>query len=196
MRFVTVITARRRGNMRKCCRSPIRIGVVTGSALRVVCLCMERVVRPGFVSVTTDACARKRRMQRDGIGKCPVVHDVAAGTVPKPCARLMRRSRGPQIAVASVAHVWDGSVEEISWWPTRILMVTAGALCLKDLGVEVRWLSRLVLVTSQAGCWKRRVERRRVGCGPVGDDMAGGAIALARRGLVRGRVGSPIAVTI
>lgn len=130
------------------------------------------------------------------IGKCPVGDDVAARAVTEARGRLVRRRRGPQIAVASVAGARHGCVKEISLRPIRIVSVTAGALCLRDLRVENRGLPRLVLVTRQTGCRKRRVESRRVRCGPARDEMARCAITLTRRGLVRNRIGSPIGMAV
>jgi len=174
---------------------PARIVPVTAAALRVEDLGVEDRLRLRGVLVTGLARCRKRRVDRRRVGRGPVVHDVAAGTVPTPGRRLMRRSRRSQIAVAVVAGAGHGRVQELGLCPIRIVGVTAGALGLDDLGVEERLRSRVVSVTRHAGRRKRGMEHCRVGCGPVGGDVARGAITLARRGLVRGRVGSPICVT-
>jgi len=108
----------------------------------------------------------------------------------------MCRRSGPQIAVARVAGVGHGRVKEVRGRPTRILMVTAGALGLSDLGVEDRRLSRFALMARQAGCGKRRVDRGGVGRGPAADDVARRTIALSRSGLVRPRIGSEIRMTV
>jgi hypothetical protein len=68
-------------------------------------------------------------------------------------------------------------VEEVSWCPTRIAPVTAGALGVEDLGVEHRLRLRVALVTRPAGLPKRRVDRGRV----PGDPLAFRVAVLACR---------------
>jgi len=63
--------------------------------------------------------------------------------------------------------------------------VTEGALRLEDLGVEDRLRLWVGLMACQAGCRKRRVDGFRVGGGPVGDDVATGAVAEACGRLMR-----------
>jgi len=77
--------------------------MVTAGALGFEDLGMEDRRLSRVVLVTGHARCRKRCVERGGVGYGPVVHDVATGTVPKACGRLMRRSRGSPIAVASIA---------------------------------------------------------------------------------------------
>jgi len=169
---------------------------VTAGALGLEDLGVEDRLRLRVVLVAREAGRRKRRVDRLRVRDGPVVHDVAAGTVPKACGRLMCRSRGSQIAVTIVAGARHRFMQEVGLCPIRIVRVTACALGLDGLGVEDRFRLRVVLVTRHAGCRKRRVQLCRVGDGPIADDVTRGAIGLALRGLVRGRVRSPIGVTV